>query len=207
VIATAIFVGISIWEHVQGKSAPGYWFVLLAAGLFCWGAFHAWTVENNKFEEFKEEIKQRMEREGPFVELELTYDSTRRSGNMHFKLHNFGKETATSVQLQSFGKNEDERLTFDPISTLTPLGRAALAYDAAQHWPVPGTKLDFPAMHLCELAKKISSSGASTEIRLFIEYSNSNGRLRYRSLCIVQVEFALGRCVMVSRYVKREVLH
>lgn len=50
VLGTAIFIVISIWEHVRDKALASYVFMLLAAVVFCAGAFKAWLEERKKYE-------------------------------------------------------------------------------------------------------------------------------------------------------------
>jgi hypothetical protein len=48
VIGTMFLVAVSLYEHIVGHNLTAYAFVLLAAFVFCLGAFHAWSAENRQ---------------------------------------------------------------------------------------------------------------------------------------------------------------
>lgn len=50
-IGTVVFVGVSILEHVWDHNLASYVFVVLAAFIFCWGAFAAWGDTDKKLRE------------------------------------------------------------------------------------------------------------------------------------------------------------
>lgn len=50
VILAAILLVISIYEHARDKNVVSYVFVVIAALVFCVGAFVAWSEENKKYE-------------------------------------------------------------------------------------------------------------------------------------------------------------
>jgi hypothetical protein len=50
VILAAILLVISIYEHARDKNVVSYVFVVIAALVFCVGAFVAWLEENKKYE-------------------------------------------------------------------------------------------------------------------------------------------------------------
>jgi hypothetical protein len=49
VILAAILLGVSIYEHARDKNVVAYIFVVIAALVFCVGAFIAWSEENKKY--------------------------------------------------------------------------------------------------------------------------------------------------------------
>jgi len=57
VIGTAILVAVSVLEHVRDHNLTAYVFVILAAALFCLGAFKAWDAERGKLEAFVQAAK------------------------------------------------------------------------------------------------------------------------------------------------------
>jgi len=50
VLMAAILLGISIYEHIRDRNVVAYVFVVIAALVFCVGAFAAWSEENNKYQ-------------------------------------------------------------------------------------------------------------------------------------------------------------
>ncbi len=50
VVIAAVLLTISIYEHTRDKNVVSYVFVVIAALVFCIGAFIAWSEENKKYE-------------------------------------------------------------------------------------------------------------------------------------------------------------
>lgn len=61
-IGTSVFVLLSILEHVWNHNVASYVFVVLAAILFCWGAYAAWSDADKQVEELKEKLLDRVPR-------------------------------------------------------------------------------------------------------------------------------------------------
>lgn len=53
VLATTVLLVISIYEHLHEKNVTSYILVIVAALVFCIGAFIAWLRENEKYEKEK----------------------------------------------------------------------------------------------------------------------------------------------------------
>lgn len=65
VLGTVIFIGISLWEHVRDKALASYLFPIVAALVFCAGAFKAWSEENKKYE------TEKAKHDNPNLELQI----------------------------------------------------------------------------------------------------------------------------------------
>lgn len=106
-VGTFVFVAISVLEHYWDHNLAAYIFIVLAASIFCWGAFAAWSDADKKVVRLREEINARL----PNIKIEMAAGYID-AGKSHEKEKWGDAEQGCLVSLYIIATNQNDQQAF-----------------------------------------------------------------------------------------------